>query len=106
MILILGTSRDIDKIYDYPEQLKRDISGVLSILDTSYGSTRDVMGDLGGAVVIVDTAEYIKTIYDLWNLDILNDIYEYEERMCGYIKRVFILSADYGIAAYIREELL
>lgn len=104
--MILGTTKELYKADDLPEQMKNDIKTMLDILDTEYGANRDIFHGDGGFVVIVDEVGILKEIKKNWNLDIKSDIYEYEETICEYIKRLFILSSDYSIIAYIKEDLL
>lgn len=102
---ILTKINQLDNIDTITDRLKSDISQSISILNTAYGVDRDVYNDLGGFCCIV-SKEDIKFLLDRWNVDILNDISEVTLEIDGYIKKLFIISSDYAIVAYIKTSLL
>ena len=104
--MLIGTSKELFKADELPWQVKNDIRAMLEILDNVYGAERDVFHGDGGFVVVVEEENTFEKIKKSWSLDIRNDISEYEERISGYVKRLFILSSDFSIIAYIKEELL
>lgn len=104
--MVIGTSKEISKADGLPLQMKNDIKTTLEILGNEYGAERDVFHGDGGFVVIVEEVSTFEEIRKCWSLDIRTDIFEHEEHIGGYVKRLFILSSDFSIVAYIREELL
>lgn len=103
---ILTKINQLDNIDTITYRLKSDISQSISILNTAYGVDRDVYNDFGGFCCIVSNEDDIKFLLDRWNVDILNDISEVTLEIDGYIKKLFIISSDYAIVAYIKTSLL
>ena len=103
---ILTKINQLDNIDTITDRLKSDISQSISILNTAYGIDRDVYNDLGGFCCIVSNEENIKLLLDKWHIDILNDISEVTLEIDGYIKKLFIISSDYAIVAYIKASLI
>ena len=101
-MIILTKINQLDNIDTITDKLKADISQSISILNTAYGVDRDVYNDLGGLCCIVSNEDDIKLLLDRWNVDILNDISE----VTLEIKKLFIISSDYAIVAYIKTSLL
>ena len=104
-MIILTKINQLDNIDTITDKLKADISQSISILNTAYGVDRDVYNDLGG-FCIVSNEDDIKFLLDRWNVDILNDISEVTLEIDGYIKKLFIISSDYAIVAYIKASLI
>ena len=105
-MIILTKINQLDNIDTITDKLKADISQSISILNTAYGVDRDVYNDLGGLCCIVSNEDDTKLLLDRWNVDILNDISEVTLEIDGYIKKLFIISSDYAIVAYIKTSLL
>lgn len=103
---ILTKINQLDNIDTITDRLKSDISQSISILNTAYGIDRDVYNDLGGFCCIVSNEENIKLLLDKWHIDILNDISEVTLEIDGYIKKLFIISSDYAIVAYVKASLI
>ena len=57
-------------------------------------------------ISIFENEDDIKFLLDRWNVDILNDISEVTLEIDGYIKKLFIISSDYAIVAYIKASLI
>ena len=105
-MIILTKIDQLDNIDTITDKLKADISQSISILNTAYGVDRDVYNDLGGFCCIVSNEDDIKFLLDRWNVDIFNDISEVTLEIDGYIKKLFIISSDYAIVAYIKASLI
>ena len=103
---ILTKINQLDNIDTITDRLKSDISQSISILNTAYGVGRDVYNDLGGFCCIVSNEEDIELLLDKWHIDILNDISEVTLEIDGYTKKLFIISSDYAIVAYIKASLI
>lgn len=104
-MITLGTKKEMYKIKDFEELLKKDIEAMLNILDSSYGNDRNYFSE-GGFVGIVGTVGDFQKLFSDWKIDLKNGISEYSISICGYIKKLFILNSDFAIITYTLEELL
>lgn len=104
-MITLGTKKEMYKIKDFEELLKKDIEAMLNILDSNYGTERNYFSE-GGFVGIVGTVGDFQKLFSDWKIDLKNDISEYSIRICGYIKKLFIANSDFAIITYTLEELL
>ena len=104
--MIIGSEKELSEVEYLPESVCLDIGAVLNVLDEAYGANRDVTTADGGFVAVIDDITMCDTLLDRFNLDINTDIFEYEEHIDGYVKRLYILSSDFSIVTYIREGLL
>lgn len=104
--MIIKNAKELYKADDLPVQVKDDIKAMLDILDTAYGKDRDVFSDDGGFIAVIDDVGMCSKTLESYNLNIKTDVFEYEQLIGGYVKRLYILSSDFSIIAYIKEGLL
>lgn len=104
--MIIGTHNDLRKVKDFPIALQKDIESTIAILDNCYGVERNVLKDDGGFVVIADNISVVDSLLTKWKIDIKEEIYEYSVKVDDYIKKLFIISSDFAIVVYIKENLI
>lgn len=105
-MIVIGTASELGKADALSEEVKNDIAIAVSILDNEYGSKRDIYKDIGGFVAVADDVQDLDYLIAVWKLNIRTDICEYEEAIGGYVKRLYMLSSDYAILLYVKEELI
>lgn len=105
-MLIIGTSKELQYEKSIPNTLQSDIIKVISILDENYGIKRQVISDLGGFVAIIENADDCNEMLNTWKLNVFDDICEETLIIGDYIKKLFIISSDYAVCAYINQNLM
>lgn len=104
-MIILGTAKEMYKISNFDEAMKKDVEAVLNILDSNYGTERNYFSE-GGFVGIVGTVGDFQKLFFDWKIDLKSEPCEYSLRVGGYIKKLFITNPDFAIVIYTKEELL
>lgn len=104
-MIILGTAKEMYKISNFDEAMKKDVEAVLNILDSNYGTERNYFSE-GGFVGIVGTVGDFQKLFIDWKIDLKSEPCEYSLRVRGYVKKLFITNPDFAIVIYTKEELL
>lgn len=100
-MIIVGKVKELDKVKDYPTEVKEKIREQLEILDNCYGTDRNLKKDLGGYIAVVESKEDIKILQKEY-LDIYQEIPEIQLELEGdtqekWLYLLYILSSDYAI---------
>lgn len=91
----------------YPNDVKKNIKGVINILNDNYGEERDINIDLGGYVLIAENIVDIEILKQnkLYGLEAeYTDIIICSEGV-NYTSSLFLLSSDFSIVVVTTEEL-
>ena len=78
----------------------------LKILDDNYGEARDLLKDLGGISLWIDSKNDWKEVKELFGLNLgMEEYIELFEMENGRIVKelLFQISSDYGVVVYITE---
>jgi len=91
----------VEKMQKYPKEVIETIQEITTILDEEYGEYRDVDGDLGGYVLLIEKEEDLDKLREL-NIDLNEDVFEYVELISvaseqDYTNSLIMLSSDYTI---------
>lgn len=103
----IHNKQQIKELSIYPIEVLATIKDIVLVLDESYGKDRDIEINLGGYVLIVETAADIKELKD----NILKGmVAEYTDIIrCGegvnYTSSLFLVSNDYSIVVIATYEL-
>ena len=92
----IGRTIDIETIDEIPKDIESAVAEDLETLDWYYGGYRDVDKDMGGFVVICGKNEEI----EIADFDMDKDIPEYEEKINGWTKRLYISGSERNIIVY------
>lgn len=97
---LIGMELEVNVISIIEEQL--------NILDESYGSERDIDGELGGYVLVLETKEDVIVAKENILKDIIAEYVEYIEDEGGkqYCFSLFLLSSDYAVGIVATKELM
>ena len=87
---------DIDSVEEIPKDIKSAVTEDLETLDWYYGGYRDVDTDMGEFVVICGKNEEIEIL----DFDLETDVPEYEDKINGWTKRLFISGSERNIIIY------
>lgn len=104
-MIILGTKKEMHRISNFDEAMKKDVEAMLNILDLNYGEKRNYLSTGGFVSIVVTGGDFQKLFLD-WKIDLKNEPCEYTLRVGGYIKKLFITEPDFAIVVYVREEML
>lgn len=88
-----------------PNEVQIFITDVLSILDKSYGSKRDPIGDLGGYVIGIETLDDFQCIIQMTGIDLSTAICELVDLIKGYYCCLVLLGSDYALYFIIPESI-
>lgn len=103
-MMILGTLKDLDEVHIGNWELNARVHDYLEILDSNYGSDRNVYEDDGGFAIIVENEADLRESTEYFNMD--TDIYEYlEEINEHYISMLKLCNNEFSIMIYIRKVL-
>ncbi|MDU2662111.1 MAG: hypothetical protein E7C54_14500 [Clostridioides difficile] len=90
----------------YVEVIK-SISETIEILNENYVENRDVIKDLGGYVLVVESIEDVKELKNGMLKDILTEYTD--EIICSegvnYTSSLFLLSSDFSVVVIANEKL-
>ena len=95
----IGRMIDVEMVDEIPKDIESAVIEDLETLDWYYGETRNIDTDMGGFVVICGKNEEI----EIDDFDIDTDIPEYEERIQGWTKRLYISGCERNIIIYQGE---
>lgn len=97
---LIGIELDTNVIYVIGEQL--------NILDESYGAERNIVADLGGYVLILETKEDVVEAKESILKDIIAEYVDDIECEGGkqYCLSLFILSSDYAVVVVASKDLM
>ena len=95
-MLKIGRIKDIDRVEDIPETIKKSVIDDLEALDYYYGIDRDVDKDMGGFVVICSKNEPL----NIPDFDTDTEIAEYSEKVGNYEKSLYISGSERNIIIY------
>ena len=106
----IGTVKEMDKIKTLPIKVVEAIKDSLVILDEAYGAKRNIEGDLGGFILVIENKKDIEAVKKM-NLDIYKDIPEYVDKMLisseeMWVKALFLLSNDYAVVIVGKESII
>ena len=92
----IGRMIDVDSVDEIPKEIEKAVLEDLETLDWYYGGNRDIDMDMGGFVVICGKNEEI----EIQDFDIDTDVPEYEDKINGWTKRLFISGSERNIIIY------
>jgi len=109
----IGHVKDFDNQIDLPKQIIDEIKKIVSILDTNYGSDRDINKTIGGYALIVNSKEDFNKLLK-YNEEYCVNIKEEQYEFCDKIyidsshywtNTLYILNSDFGIHVFIPDYL-
>jgi len=92
----IGRMIDVDSVDEIPKEIEKAVLEDLETFDWYYGGNRDIDMDMGGFVVICGKNEEI----EISDFDIDTDVPEYEDKINGWTKRLFISGSERNIIIY------
>ena len=92
----IGRMIDVDSVEEIPKEIEKAVLEDLETFDWYYGGNRDIDMDMGGFVVICGKNEEI----EISDFDIDTDVPEYEDKINGWTKRLFISGSERNIIIY------
>ena len=92
----IGRMIDVDSVDEIPKEIEKAVLEDLETFDWYYGGNRDIDMDMGGFVVICSKNEEI----EISDFDIDTDVPEYEDKINGWTKRLFISGSERNIIIY------
>ena len=92
----IGRMIDVEMVEEIPKEIKKAVLEDLETFDWYYGGNRDIDMDMGGFVVICGKNEEIEIL----DFDIDTDVPEYEDKINGWTKRLFISGSERNIIIY------
>lgn len=92
----IGRMIDVEMVEEIPKEIKKAVLEDLETFDWYYGGNRDIDMDMGGFVVICGKNEEI----EISDFDIDTDVPEYEDKINGWTKRLFISGSERNIIIY------
>lgn len=103
--------KEMERVHVLPIEVQEVIKGILKILDSEYGSTRDKYSDDGGCVVVAENIEDFKEIQKKTNLDFNDVIVEYVDKIvCNggkvYTNSLVLCNNDYSISLIMPFEIM
>lgn len=107
----LGTVAELNKAESFPKELQDEMKTHLAILDDNYGKDRDIIKDLGGYLLVVQSEEEMPEVNKLLNMDLTVDaIPEFVDIIrCGntkvYTISLILLSSDYAVVLIMPFEI-
>lgn len=95
----IGTEKELCHIQYLPAEIQEAICEDIKILDEFYGKDRDIDRDIGGFVVVCDKGEDLHINY----FDKEKSFPEFTQRICQYMKKLYISGTERNIIIYERE---
>lgn len=100
--------REVLTITNLPDEIVEKALEIATILDENYGEQRDTDHDLGGYILIAETAEDVKAIRKQTDLE--HNLPEYVDLIScsdgeSYTNSLMLLSSDYSISVLIPLKL-
>lgn len=92
----IGRMIDVEMVEEIPKEIEKAVLEDLETFDWYYGGNRDIDMDMGGFVVICGKNEEI----EISDFDIDTDVPEYEDKINGWTKRLFISGSERNIIIY------
>ena len=92
----IGRMIDVEMVEEIPKEIEKSVLEDLETLDWYYGGNRDIDMDMGGFVVICGKNEEI----EISDFDIDTEVPEYEDKINGWTKRLFISGSERNIIIY------
>ena len=92
----IGRMIDVEMVDEIPKEIEKAVLEDLETFDWYYGGNRDIDMDMGGFVVICGKNEEI----EISDFDIDTDVPEYEDKINGWTKRLFISGSERNIIIY------
>ena len=92
----IGRMIDVEMVEEIPKEIEKSVLEDLETFDWYYGGNRDIDMDMGGFVVICGKNEEI----EISDFDIDTDVPEYEDKINGWTKRLFIAGSERNIIIY------
>ncbi|NMM65254.1 hypothetical protein HBE96_21965 [Clostridium sp. P21] len=102
---------DMNKVKALTDEVQNIIEGILHVLDSEYGTSRDKYEDDGGYVVVIEKEEDFQIIKDKIYIDCDSIIPEYVDKIvCSndktYTNSLILCNNEYAISLIIPMELL
>ena len=92
----IGRMIDVDSVDEIPKEIEKAVLEDLETFDWYYGGNRDIDMDMGWFVVICGKNEEI----EISDFDLETDVPEYEDKINGWTKRLFISGSERNIIIY------
>lgn len=107
MIKILKNQADAKRVKDWDERVMLPVRSVLTVLDSEYGSNRNISKDLGGFVILCDKETTLDELEEVVNLCYCN--YEWADLIEAYddtyVMALYLLSSDYSVVTVTTKAL-
>lgn len=101
----LNDSYTCQAVINLPLTVQHMITEVLTILDDAYGVDRSMKKDLGGYVVILESAEDMDSLKKNINVDLNTAAFEYIDSVSGYLGCLLLLGTDYHLYFVMKQVL-
>ncbi|MBN1067580.1 hypothetical protein [Clostridium sp. ZS1] len=98
---------ELEKITQYPKQMVRSIKEIIEVLDSNYGTNRNVNSDLGGYIIVVESKEDVANIETnilKGTIEEYTDVIKSDDGIEHY-SSLFLLSSDYSVIVISTKEL-
>ncbi|WKY44859.1 hypothetical protein Q5O14_01835 [Eubacteriaceae bacterium ES2] len=87
-----------------PQAVQLKIKSMLTIIDTTYGLTRNVEVDSGGYVVILETLDDLHQSKSILHLDFEKAVFEYVDAIDGYLGCQYLIGCDFNIYFILKTD--
>lgn len=101
----LNDSSTCPAFSNLPLAVQHMITEVLTILDDAYGIDRSMKKDLGGYVVILESANDMQLLKKSLNVDLNAATFEYVDSISGYLGCLLLLGTDYHLYFVMLQSL-
>ncbi|MGV8905932.1 MAG: hypothetical protein ACOH15_04980 [Acetobacterium sp.] len=88
-----------------PLAIQKMVNDVLVILDDCYGINRDVMKDLGGYVMVLESQEDMDALKDNMKVNLEAETFEYVMEASKYLGCLLLLGSDYHLYLVLPKSL-
>lgn len=103
----VSSKYQLKKLKSYPKEVLGVIKNTLNVLDENYGIGRDIKGDLGGYIIVVETMVDVEEIRESILKGTVPEYTNVIEVVNGenYTLSLYLLSSDYAIVVVTTEEI-
>ena len=88
-----------------PYSVQSKIKGMLTIIDSTYGLTRNAEVDSGGYVVILETVDDLHQSKSMLHIDFEQAVFEYVDAIYGYLGCMYLIGCDFSIYFILKQSL-
>lgn len=88
-----------------PYSVQTKIKSMLTIIDNTYGLTRNAEVDSGGYVVILETLADLHQSKAMLHVDFEQAVFEYVDAIDGYLGCMYLIGCDFSIYFILKQSL-